>query len=106
MTGSIFSQRFDMPEEWRAAILTDGYHGGSGRSRDKNGGGGYPGNGGGTGGYPGNGRGGCGDGGGACGGYGGGNEWGEGGRARTGKVSARRLRMQTLWPMPAKKRGN
>ena len=74
MAGSTFSERFDMPEEWRAAILTDRYHGGSGGSRDNNGGGG---------GYPSNGGGGGGNGGGARGGYIGGNEW-EGGRSRSG----------------------
>ena len=65
MAGSTFNERFDMPEEWRAAILTNRYHsGGSGLSDKTGGDGGYSGNGGGGGG-----------GGGARGDPGGGNRW-------------------------------
>ena len=65
MAGSTFSERFDMLEEWRAAILNYRYHGGSGGVSDKNGGGG---------GYPRYGGGGGGGGGGARGNYNGGND--------------------------------
>ena len=69
MAGSTYNKRFDMPEEWRAAILTNRYHGGSSGLSDKNKGAGV---------YPGNGRGVGGDRGGARGEHGGGNKWDRG----------------------------
>ena len=80
MASSTYNERFDMPEEWRAAILTNRYYGDNSGLSDKNGGaGGYPGNGGGGDGRKS-----------ACGDYGGGNKanggqaHGGGGRGRGG----------------------